>query len=77
MTRGASRYDDQGEWRHMTQHSNYVMARRPGRAPTVFSRREWDAMPRRPLCQVCLLPTCNANGIASNCQMWGKEVSND
>jgi hypothetical protein len=35
--------DDHGEWRLMTKCQGYVMARRPGAAPMVFSAREWEA----------------------------------
>lgn len=39
------RKDEHGEWRFMTEASNYVMARRPGCVPRVFHRKDWDKMP--------------------------------
>lgn len=43
-----SRYDQHGEFRLMTEASGYVMYRRPGRLPSVMSRKEWDALADRP-----------------------------
>ena len=50
--RPASRYDDEGEWICMGTISNYVMARRLGAFPRVFSRRDWDRLARSPLAKV-------------------------
>ena len=54
--RPASRYDDHGEWICMGTISNYVMARRFGAFPRVFSRRDWDRMARSPLPKKCEFP---------------------
>ncbi len=44
----ASRFDALGEWRWVGCVPGYVVARRKGCAAHLFSRREWDAMPRLP-----------------------------
>ena len=43
------RYDIYGVWRFMIEAEGYVMARRPRCAPRVFSRKEWDELPRKPV----------------------------
>lgn len=42
------RYDRYGEFRWMTEAEGYVMCRRKGCGPFVLTRREWDALARRP-----------------------------
>lgn len=37
--------DEHGEWRYMIDAHGYVMARRPGCAPFVFTVKKWNEMP--------------------------------
>lgn len=39
------REDDHGTWRLMTEAEGFIMARRPGAYPTVFTSEEWRRIP--------------------------------
>lgn len=43
------RYDTHGMMVLMSEADGYVMARRPGYAPFVRTRKEWDRLPKEPV----------------------------
>jgi len=73
------REDAHGDWRCMTEAEGYVMTRRPGCAPVIFSKAEWQRMPlkgtaekRRLILEAILVQDAELSPRALNCAERGE-----